>query len=62
MFHIKGKKLKAHTEHIGIMVILQDVKLTKKISILWIVKINVNIVVLISNSIQYNDHITNTNS
>lgn len=62
MYYNKGKKRKAHTEHIGIMVILQDVRLTKKISILWIVKISVNIVILISNSIQYNDHITNMNS
>lgn len=56
------KKLKAHTEHVAIMVILQDVRLTKKVSVLWIVKINVNMVLLISNGIQYNDHITNTSS
>lgn len=56
------KNLKAHTEHIAIMVILQDVRLTKKVSVLWIVKINVNMILLISNSIQYNDHITNTSS
>lgn len=56
------KNLKAHTEHIAIMVVLQDVRLTKKVSVLWIVKINVNMVLLISNGIQYNDHITNTSS
>lgn len=44
------------------MDILHDGKLRGKVSVLGTVMINVNILVLISNSIQYNDRITNMNS
>lgn len=56
------KKLKAQTELIGIMDILHDGKLRWKVSVLGTVMINVNTLVLISNGIEYNDHITNMNS
>lgn len=44
------------------MDILHDGELRWKVSIVGTVMINVNILVLISNSIQYDDHITNMNS